>query len=81
MELKKRHRLSLLNALNSAIEKIDLAKAIILKENEKIGEGFANDKLFTESCEIIASFEIQQFLGEREKKLIEQSFINNEIDF
>jgi len=81
MELKKRHRLSLLNALNSAIEKIDLAKAIILKENKKISDYNGESKEFYTSCEIIASFEIQQFLGEKEKELIEQSFINNEIDF
>lgn len=87
MELEYNHRLSLLNALNSCNDEIATAKAIIEKSKEIIKEESLKEKInrnqkrITEKREVIASFEITQFLAEKQKELIEKAFISNEIDF
>lgn len=67
MELTKQHRQSLLSELEKAKEDKEL-QVLCIKENKD------NDHL-------IGWFEMNQFLAEQRIKLIEQSLIDNEIDF
>lgn len=66
MELNKKHREALLKELSTAIEDRKL-QMLCLQENEK-------DNLKS-------WFEVSIFLADQRIKLIEQSLIDNEIDF
>ncbi len=90
MILTKRHRISLMNALTECNEKIDIAKAIISKCDDEISEAKKNvlmskrkeiDKTIERAEDGKSSFEIELFLAEKRKELIEEGLINNEIDF
>jgi len=66
MELEKKHREALLNELEKAKEDLFINKKCLLdKSNENI------------SC----LFEISVFLAEKKVELIQDSLVNNEIDF
>ncbi len=66
MTLEKRHRLALLTELDKAKEDLDNSRLCLLKED--IGS-------------IKEHFEISMFLAQQRVKLIEESLIENEIDF
>lgn len=66
MELARKHRVALLNELEKAKEELDTAKSCLNSENNE---------------NIKEHFEISMFLAQQKIKLIEQSLIDNEIDF
>jgi hypothetical protein len=66
MQLESRHRLALLGELDRTKEELDSARNCLNKE--EIGS-------------IKEHFEISMFLAQQKIKLIEQSLIDNEIDF
>jgi len=78
MELTKGHRISLMNALSKCNEEIEIANSIIERAKEKIKN---NEGTLDSNQDLISSFEIQKFLNENRKELIEMGLINNEIDF
>lgn len=66
MTIEKQHRVALLNELDKAKEELEVSNSILnKKENDHIKE----------------HFEIAMFLAQQKIKLIEQSLIDNEIDF
>jgi len=67
MTLTKEHKKALINDLNETIKKIDLQERI-LAENEK-------------SEDMKCWHEMELFQLENQKRLIENSLINGEIDF
>ena len=74
MELKKSHREALITKLESVNEKIELNKSISLgwhnaKEDEK------------QTAHLVDWHDMDLFLFQEEKKLIEKSLIDNDIDF
>jgi len=75
MKTTKTHRISLMTALKKCNEEIILAESIIEKEKQKITKDNNNSK------DAISIFEIQLFLNEKQRDLIEKSLIDNEIDF
>ena len=66
MQLEKQHREALINALNRAKEDKELAELVIQNKKDNNLDGF---------------HDIHLFLAEQRIKLIEQSLIDNEIDF
>lgn len=66
MILTRKHRLALISELVKAKEDLDNSKACLNSQ---------------ESKEVKEHFEIAMFLAEQRVKLIEQSLIDNEIDF
>lgn len=66
MQLEKQHRQALLSSLEDAKKDLDIhVKMLSRKENENIAP----------------NIEISMFLAQQRIKLIEESLINNEIDF
>lgn len=75
MELKKSHREALLHKLNEVNEAIDLNKSISLKWlNAKTDDGKASEH-------VVDWHDIDLFMLQQQKKLIETSIADNNIDF
>lgn len=66
MKLEKQHRQALLHQLDESKKELSILQSCLnAEENQNIKE----------------HFEIQMFLAQQKVKLIEQSLIDNEIDF
>lgn len=75
MVLKKSHREALLQKLNDVNEAIELNKAVSLKWlNAKNNDGKASEH-------VVDWHDIDLFILQEQKKLIETSLIENDIDF
>lgn len=75
MELKKSHRESLLGKLNDVNENIELNKSISLSwAKAKDNDGKASEH-------VVDWHDMDLFILQNTKKLIEQSLVDNEIDF
>jgi hypothetical protein len=66
MELTRRHREALINELEKAKEQKDLAELVIRKKGDDHLDGW---------------HDIRLFMAQQKIKLIEQSLIDNQIDF
>lgn len=73
MKLTKEHKKALIHDLNDTIDKIDLQKRCMNSKENKLESGEENP--------VIAWHEIELFLLEEKKRIIEQSLVEDEIDF